>query len=396
MLNGLLDLPWWGYVLAALGLTHITIAAVTLYLHRHQAHRAFEMHPLVSHFFRFWLWLTTGMVTKEWAAIHRRHHATSDKPGDPHSPVVYGIRKVLFDGVELYRTASKDKSIIEKYGHGTPDDWIERHLYTKHSGIGLALMFLIDVVLFGPIGITIWAVQMIWIPFFAAGVINGLAHYWGYRNYEVPDTSTNICPIGILIGGEEMHNNHHTFGSSAKFSSKWWEFDIGWMYIRLLEIVGLARVKKIPPELAFNAEKYQIDIETVRAVIHNRFHLMAHFAREVLHSVHREELRKLDPADRESWKLFKRAKRLLTREPMLLDEHKRRWLDRVLHDSAALRTVYAMRENLQDIWRRSAVTQEHLRHALEDWCHQAEASGIEALRNFARKVRMCSMTPVPA
>jgi len=396
MLNGLLDLPWWGYVLAALGLTHITIAAVTLYLHRHQAHRAFEMHPLVSHFFRFWLWLTTGMVTKEWAAIHRRHHATSDKPGDPHSPVVYGIRKVLFDGVELYRTASKDKSIIEKYGHGTPDDWIERHLYTKYTGVGLALMFLINVILFGPIGITIWAVQMIWIPFFAAGVINGLAHYWGYRNYEVPDTSTNICPIGILIGGEEMHNNHHTFGSSAKFSSKWWEFDIGWMYIRLLEIVGLARVKKIPPELAFNAEKYQIDIETVRAVIHNRFQLMAHFAREVLHSVHREELKKLDPADKESWKLFKRAKRLLIREPMLLDEHKRRWLDRVLHDSAALRTVYAMRENLQDIWRRSAVTQEHLRHALEDWCHQAEASGIEALRNFARKVRMCSMTPVPA
>jgi len=396
MLNGLLDLPWWGYVLAALGLTHITIAAVTLYLHRHQAHRAFEMHPLVSHFFRFWLWLTTGMVTKEWAAIHRRHHATSDKPGDPHSPVVYGIRKVLFDGVELYRTASKDKSIIEKYGHGTPDDWIERHLYTKYTGVGLALMFLINVILFGPIGITIWAVQMIWIPFFAAGVINGLAHYWGYRNYEVPDTSTNICPIGILIGGEEMHNNHHTFGSSAKFSSKWWEFDIGWMYIRLLEIVGLARVKKIPPELAFNAEKYQIDIETVRAVIHNRFQLMAHFAREVLHSVHREELKKLDPADKESWKLFKRAKRLLIREPMLLDEHKRRWLDRVLHDSAALRTVYAMRENLQDIWRRSAATQEHLRHALEDWCHQAEASGIEALRNFARKVRMCSMTPVPA
>jgi len=396
MLSGLLDLPWWGYALAALGMTHITIAGVTLYLHRHQAHRAFDMHPVVSHFFRFWLWLTTGMVTKEWAAIHRKHHATADKPGDPHSPVVYGIRKVLFDGVDLYRKSSKDRSIIEKYGHGTPDDWIERHLYSKHTAAGIALMFLIDVVLFGPIGITVWAVQMIWIPFFAAGVINGLAHYWGYRNFEVQDTSTNICPIGILIGGEEMHNNHHTFGSSAKFSSKWWEFDIGWMYIRLLEIVGLARVKKIPPELAFNAEKYHIDIETVRAVINNRFQLMAHFAREVLYRVHREELQKLDPSDRESWKLFKRAKRLLTREPMLLDEKKRRWLDRVLSDNTALNTVYAMREKLQDIWQRSATTQENLRHALEEWCHQAEASGIEALHRFARKVRMCSMTPMPA
>ncbi|HSW52989.1 MAG TPA: fatty acid desaturase, partial [Sulfuricaulis sp.] len=285
MLEGLITLPWWGYIIAALILTHITIVAVTLYLHRHQAHRALELHPVVSHFFRFWLWLTTGMVTKEWAAIHRKHHAKVETPDDPHSPMQYGIRKVMWQGAELYREAAKNGETMEKYGHGTPDDWLERNLYTRHSGKGIVLMFVINLLLFGPLGITIWAVQMAWIPIFAAGVINGIGHYWGYRNYEVADTSTNIVPWGILIGGEELHNNHHTFGSSAKFSSKWWEFDIGWLYINLMQAVGLARVKKIPPELTCDSAKQHIDLDTVRAVITGRFVVMAQFAREVMKNV---------------------------------------------------------------------------------------------------------------
>jgi stearoyl-CoA desaturase (delta-9 desaturase) len=396
MLEGLLVLPWWGYIAAALILTHITIASVTIYLHRHSAHRALELHPIVSHFFRFWLWLTTGMITREWAAIHRKHHASSDKPGDPHSPVVYGIKKVLFDGADLYRKECRNRETIEKYGHGAPNDWLERHVYTPHTGMGLALMLAIDLALFGAIGLTIWAVQMIWIPFFAAGVINGIGHWWGYRNYECADTSTNIVPWGILIGGEELHNNHHSFGSSAKLSSKWWEFDIGWLYIRTLETLGLAKVKKIPPELTCDSAKQHVDLETVKAVISARFVVMSQFAREVLKHVHREELRKAEQSDRESWTLLKRAKRLLVREATLLDEASHRWLADVLARNHTLHTVYTMKQKLADIWNRSATTQEHLVQALQEWCREAEATGIQALREFAARLRSYRLAaPVP-
>lgn len=393
LLNGLVELPWWGYVTVTLILTHITIVAVTIYLHRHQAHRALDLHPAVSHFFRFWLWLTTGMVTKEWAAVHRKHHAKVETPEDPHSPQHYGIRKVLWDGTSLYRAEAKNPETLAKYGHGTPDDWIERNLYSKHSSLGIMLMLIIDLVLFGPIGLTIWAVQMMWIPFFAAGVINGIGHYWGYRNYEVQDASCNIVPWGILIGGEELHNNHHTFPSSAKLSSKRWEFDIGWLYIRVLEMLGAARVKKIPPALMLDTTKQHIDLETVKAVVQARFQVMAQFAREVLHNVYREELKKVDRNDRESWALLKRAKRLMVREITLLDEQSRHRLYKALERNTTLRTVYAMKQKLADIWQRSATTQEHLRRAIEDWCRQAEATGIEALRDFASKLRGLRLAP---
>jgi len=394
MLEGLITLPWWGYIVVALILTHITIAAVTIYLHRHQAHRALDLHPVVSHFFRFWLWLTTGMVTKEWAAIHRKHHAKVETPDDPHSPRQFGIRKVMWQGAELYRKESKNLETMEKYGHGTPDDWLERNLYTRHSGKGIALMFVINAALFGPIGITIWAIQMIWIPIFAAGIINGVGHYWGYRNYEVSDASTNIVPWGILIGGEELHNNHHTFGSSAKFSSKWWEFDIGWLYIQTMKALGLARVKKIPPELTCDSAKQHIDVDTVKAVITARFLVMSQFAREVMQHVHREELKKADRADRESWTLLKRARRLMVREAGLLDEASRKWLDTVLENNGTLKTVYVMKQKLQDVWQRSATTQEHLRQALQEWCREAEATGIEALHHFSQKLRTYTLVPV--
>ncbi len=395
MLEGLLTLPWWGYVVAALILTHITIASVTIFLHRHQAHRALDLHPVVSHFFRFWLWLTTGMVTREWAAIHRKHHAKCETAEDPHSPQVLGINKVLREGSELYRAEARNQATLDKYGHGTPDDWIERNLYTRHSAKGIALMLLINVLLFGPIGITIWAVQMIWIPVTAAGIINGIGHFWGYRNYECTDASTNIVPWGILIGGEELHNNHHTFGSSAKLSSKWWEFDIGWMYIRILETFGLARVKKIPPELTYDKAKDHIDLETVKAVIASRFLLMAQFAREVLKQVHREEVRNA-AADRDRLSLLKRSRRLMVREPRLLDEAARARLTRALEQSQALQTVYTMKQKLADIWQRSATTQEHLVQALQEWCREAEATGIERLRDFAAKLRSARLAPSPA
>ena len=396
MLNGLIVLPWWGYIVAALILTHITIAAVTIYLHRHQAHRALTLHPVVSHFFRFWLWLTTGMITREWAAIHRKHHAKVETADDPHSPQVAGIRKVLWDGADLYRREAKNRETIDKYGHGAPDDWLERNIYTPHNGKGIALMLVIDLVLFGPIGITIWAVQMIWIPLFAAGVINGIGHFWGYRNFEVADASTNIVPWGILIGGEELHNNHHTFGSSAKLSSKWWEFDIGWMYIRILETLGLARVKKIPPELTCDTAKQHVDLDTVKAVITGRFQVMAQFAREVMHNVYREELKKADRADRESWTLLKHARRLMVREAAQLDESARGLLQRALELNNQLKTVYAMKQKLVDIWNRRATTQEHLIQALQEWCREAEATGIEALRNFSQKLRTYKLVPAPA
>jgi stearoyl-CoA desaturase (delta-9 desaturase) len=396
MLEGLIVLPWWGYIIVALVFTHITIAAVTIFLHRHQAHRALTLHPIVSHFFRCWLWLTSGMVTKEWAAIHRKHHAKVETPEDPHSPRQYGIGTVMWQGSELYRKEAKNLETLERYGHGTPNDWLERHVYTGRSKHGIALMFTVNVVLFGPLGITIWATQMIWIPIFAAGIINGVGHYWGYRNFEVADASTNILPWGILIGGEELHNNHHTFGSSAKLSSKWWEFDIGWLYIRLMEIVGLAKVKKIPPALSFNAAKQHIDIDTVRAVITARFQVMSHFAREVMQHVHREELKKANRADYESWALLKRTRRLMVREAALLDETSRHRLHAVLERNGTLNTVYAMKQKLQDIWQRSATTQENLLHALQEWCREAEATGIQALHDFSQKLRTYTLAPATA
>ncbi|MHB1585814.1 MAG: DesA family fatty acid desaturase [Acidiferrobacteraceae bacterium] len=394
MIDGLLNLPWWGDILAALIMTHLTIISVTIYLHRHQTHRALDLHPAIAHVFRFWLWISTGMLTREWVAIHRKHHAKCETEEDPHSPKIFGIRKVLWQGAELYRKEAKNPATVAKYGHNTPDDWIERRLYTPLNSKGILFMLAIDLVLFGAPGLTIWAVQMIWIPLFAAGVINGLGHFGGYRNYECPDWSTNIIPFGLLIGGEELHNNHHAYASSAKFSSKWWEFDAGWLYIRLLEMVGLAKVRKVAPVPHFNLNKRICDTDTVRAVVINRFQVMARFAVDVLHPVHREELNKLDPRDRERWALLKRTKRLLTREPALIDEAARTRLNLALQHSRALETVYQMKERLQDIWKRSTATQEQLRHALEEWCMQAEATGIQALREFSLHLRTYSVAPV--
>lgn len=384
MFNGIIDLPWWGYILVVLGVTHITIASVTIFLHRHQAHRALDLHPLVSHFFRLWLWLTTGMVTKAWAAIHRKHHARCETEEDPHSPQILGLSKVLWEGAELYRKEAKNPETLEHYGKGTPDDWIERALYTPYSQFGIGLALVIDVLLFGAIGITMWAVQMIWIPFFAAGIINGVGHYWGYRNYESADASTNILPWGILIGGEELHNNHHAFPSSAKLSSKPWEFDIGWLYIRLLQALGLAKVKKVAPEPVIDPSKETVDIETVRAILVNRFHVLSHYARDVVGPVMREELHKADESCR---RLLRRARRPLVRGDAVLDANAHDRLEAALKHSQALATVYEYKQRLQALWQSRFSSRDNLLHHLQEWCKQAEATGIKVLQDFSRSLK---------
>ncbi len=389
MLNGLLDLSFWGLVAATLLLTHITIAAVTIFLHRAQSHRALDLHPTISHFFRFWLWLTTGMVTKEWVAIHRKHHAKCETLEDPHSPQVMGIRKVLWQGAELYQDESKQRETLKRYGHGTPDDWLERNIYC-HNNWGLALLLVLDLLLFGILGLTIWAIQMLWMPFWAAGVINGIGHYWGYRNYETQDASVNIVPWGLLVGGEELHNNHHAFPSSAKLSSQWWEFDLGWFYIRLLAICGLTRIKKLAPKPRQVPGKQVVDLDTLRAVVMNRMYIMADFARQVIMPVLQEELQKVDVSCR---RFLKRDRALLVRSDARLNEKDRDRLQDVLQLSQTLRTVYESRAQLQALWGRTTANHEKLLIALQDWCTQAEASGIQALQEFARSLRSYSLQP---
>src|SRR5690606_26543952 len=312
--NGFTRASAWEIIAFTLVVTHITIAGVTIYLHRCQAHRALDLHPIASHFFRFWLWLTTGMVTKQWAAVHRKHHAKCETEEDPHSPVTKGIKKVFWEGAELYRTEAKKQETMDKYGHGTPDDWLEHNVYTKHSAKGVAIMLIIDLALFGIAGLAVWAVQMLWIPITAAGIVNGIGHYWGYRNYDCNDAATNIFPIGIIIGGEELHNNHHTFGTSAKLSSKWYEFDIGWMYIRMMEMVGLAKVKKVAPKPKFNRQKMVADLDTLQAVIANRYDVMAKYAKSVTR-IWQEEVQHLKEKVNLEYHALMSTKKLLQSEP---------------------------------------------------------------------------------
>jgi stearoyl-CoA desaturase (delta-9 desaturase) len=384
--TGLLDFSAWEVVIYTLVVTHITIASVTIYLHRHQAHRALDLHPIPSHFFRFWLWLTTGQVTKEWASIHRKHHAKCDTEEDPHSPQTRGIRKVLLEGAELYRIESKNKETMDKYGHGTPDDWIERNVYTRHSAAGVVALLFINVAMFGVLGLTVWAIQMMWIPITAAGIINGLGHWWGYRNYDCNDAATNIFPWGILIGGEELHNNHHTHATSAKLSSKWYEFDLGWGYIRTLEILGLAKVKKVAPKPKLDKNKAEADFDTLQSVIANRYDVMAKYAKSVRHAF-REEFEHLKHKAELEARFLKSSRKLMQREPGKLELSQKQQLVELFQHSKALETMHQMRVELGAIWERSHSTRDQLLHQLQDWCNRAEASGIKALQEFSFRLR---------
>ena len=386
-------MPLWGIAIVTLLFTHITIVSVTVFLHRAQAHRALDLHPAISHFFRAWLWLTTGMVTKEWVAIHRKHHAKCETEEDPHSPQMLGIRKVLWEGAELYRDEAKNAETLQRYGHNTPNDWLERNLYARHHSLGILLMLAVDLLLFGVLGFAVWGIQMLWIPLWAAGVINGIGHYWGYRNYEPNDASTNIVPWGIVIGGEELHNNHHAFPSSAKFSSKRWEFDLGWFYLRTLSALGLARVKKVAPTPQRIPGKYVVDMDTLRAIVLNRFYIMADFGRYVILPVLKEELQKADDSRR---RFLKRARVALLRGDVRLDPQDRDRLQYALRISHSLRTVYEYRVQLQAIWNRTTANHDKLLVSLQEWCYQAEASGIKYLQDFARTLRSYSLQPAKA
>jgi len=385
LFSGVFDLPWWGYVLAALALTHVTIASVTIFLHRCQAHRALELHPIASHFFRLWLWMTTGMVTKEWAAIHRKHHAKCETAEDPHSPQIVGINRVLWGGVFLYVKESHNAETMERYGHGTPDDWLERNLYARFQVLGITLMGAADLMLFGIVpGALILLTQIVWIPFWAAGVINGIGHFFGYRNYDCADASKNIVPWGILIGGEELHNNHHAFAASAKLSNKWFEFDIGWLYIRILSALGLAKVKKVAPIPRFAAPKATADAQTLQAVITNRYDVLSRYAAS-LKRIYAHELERLDHWSHEA-ETLKRFRDALLRMQHLSEAERARLGD-ALKKSRMLATALAMRQELIALWERSNASKEQLVRQLQDWCRRAEASGIQPLVDFSRRLR---------
>ena len=383
--HGLLAASWWQIILYALVTTHITIASVTIYLHRHQAHRAMDLHAIPSHFFRFWLWLGTGQVTKEWVSIHRKHHAKCETIDDPHSPQAYGIKKVFWQGAELYRAESKNKETLTKYGHATPNDWIERNLYTRFSWQGVGLMMIIDLALFGAAGLSVWAVQMVWIPVTAAGIINGIGHYWGYRNFEAPDASTNISPWGVMIGGEELHNNHHTYPTSAKFSVKPYEFDIGWGYIRALEMMGLAKVKKVPPKLQLGSIQPVADEKTLEALIAHRYEVMAGFAR-AMRDAGRLEVAALKSKNADA-SVLRVANRWLHRDDDKVPASAKPQLAQARAEHPVLDKMVIMREELRQMWLTTSASREQLIVDLQGWCHRAEQSGIAALNEFSMKLR---------
>lgn len=383
--HGLSHAGPWALVIYTLVVTHLTIVSVTVFLHRSQAHRALDLHPAVMHCFRFWLWLTTGMVTREWVAIHRKHHARCETAEDPHSPVTRGLRTVLLRGSELYRAEAANAETVRRYGHGTPDDWLERHVYSRMAWQGVGLMLVLDALLFGAAGLAVWAVQMLWIPFWAAGVVNGLGHWWGYRNYGSRDRSHNLLPWGLVIGGEELHNNHHTYPTSARLALKRWEFDLGWAYIVAMERVGLASRVRRPPRIRLGALRPQVDLSLLQTVIANRYDLMARYARALRRALH-AELRHREGRDGE-WAVLRAARHLVGSERDSLDAASREAVDAAARASAQLAQLLHMREELQRVWEQSSASAEQLCQQLQDWCHRAERSGIAALQDLSLRLR---------
>jgi len=389
LLHGLLNLPVWGYFVLAALMIHFTIVSVTLYLHRTATHRGLDMHPGVSHVMRLWLWLSTGMLTKEWVAVHRKHHALCETEEDPHSPKFKGLAKVVLEGAELYRQEARNPETLEKYGRGTPDDWVERRVYTAHGKLGVATMLVVDLLLLGVPGLTVWALQMIAIPFLAAGVVNGIGHHSGYRNFECKDAATNVVPWGILLGGEELHNNHHAFPSSAKFALRAWEFDIGWWYIRALNWFGLVKVRRVAPTPVMN-ERAPVGLETVQAVILNRLHVLRQYSREVTLPAFRQEKRGAC-----AWRnrLLSGTRRLMIRDRGLLKPAEERRLRLALARSEPLDTIYGFRLKLEKLWENKTQSNEALLRHFKEWCREAEQSGVASLSEFAARLQSYSLQP---
>lgn len=384
MIFGLLDLSLKGYVIATIILTQITIAAVTIFLHRCQTHQALTLHPVMSHFFRFWLWLTTGMVTREWVAIHRKHHAKCETEEDPHSPKNWGLKTMLLKGAMVYRKARKQET-VDTYGYGTPNDWIETHLYTKRQQLGIFIMLGADILLFGLPGLLIWLIQMAWIPFWAAGVINGIGHVFGYRNFETADASTNIIPLAFIVGGEELHNNHHAFPSSAKLSVKWWEFDMGWLYIKVLSYLGLAKIKRTFPVLSQERNKSHVDFDLVKVILHNKLQIMADYSRCVVIPSFEKECR--DSVTIRCYVSGKARKyrKILTCSDYFLDKQNQDDLKKIMDGSAILKQVYHLKTALQQIWE-SRLSSEELVNAIKKWIEEAKQSGNACLAQFAESI----------
>ena len=392
---GLANLDVWGYIGVTLLMMHTTLVGVTLYYHRDQAHRAVDLHPALRHFFRFWLWLTTGASTKQWVAVHRKHHAYTERAGDPHSPVLYGLRKVVLEGVELYRVEAAKQETLEKYGKGTPDDWLERKIYGPFSNSGVTLLVIMNLLLFGIPGIIMIAVQLSTMPFLAAGIINGVAHAKGYRNFETNDASTNLYPFAVLIAGEELHNNHHAFPSSAKFSMRPYEFDIGWMYLKIFSALGLAKIRRVAtaPELAPAAAEPAHELETLRSIIMHRMHVLRHFTHNVTLPLLRRELEHLGGNANAA---VRRARRMLTWQPNMLDEPSRERLTQLIEAHPSLKTVMQFRAELKSLWEGAHTSNERLLADFREWCTRAEASGIHALTEFVAYLRSFQAVPGPA
>jgi len=392
--HGLLQAGWVSLALYLLVATQLTIFSVTLYLHRSMAHRGVDFHPLVAHVFRFWTWLTTSMITKEWVAIHRKHHAKCETEEDPHSPVQKGIGNVFWRGVELYREARGQREDIEKYGKGCPDDWIERHLYTPHATMGPTLLLFVSFALFGFAGVAIWAIQMLWIPFWAAGVVNGLGHWWGYRNFVTDDTATNLTPWGVWIGGEELHNNHHAFPSSAKFALRKWEFDIGWAVIKSCEKLGLARVLRVAPSLSVRPNIAAPDGDTLKALLAIRFQAMTDYQREVLKPALREEARAAGAKLRSL--LPRPLRKALADDGRWLKPDARQQLSSWVAQRPRIRALVEHRARLAAVLEARSQNAADTLHHLQAWCHEAEASGIRALQEFSARLKGYSLQSVPA
>jgi len=382
MLYGLLDLSLKGYIVAIVVLTQITIACVTIYLHRSQTHRALTLHPIINHFFRCWLWLTTGIRTKEWVAIHRKHHANCETIEDPHSPKYFGLKNLLLKGSEIYRYG-KSTQTIETFGHGTPDDWVERHIYTPHDKLGIFIMLTINVLLFGLPGVSIWALQMIWIPFFAGGVVNGLGHCFGYRNFEPNDNSTNIIPFAFIIGGEELHNNHHAFPSSAKLSFKWWEFDMGWLYIKILSFLKLAHVNRVTTKLHYSGVKLSFDTETLKLIINNRLQVLADYCEQVI-------VPAITTEDINNFPVLINAENLLARPDLLLDSEMKKDISTMLKNNPILDRLYQFKHSLQNIWEMRSANQQELIVSFKKWINLAVSDGNPLLRKFAIRLQQYS------
>jgi stearoyl-CoA desaturase (delta-9 desaturase) len=383
LMGGLLAWSWWKLLLVGMAMTHVTIVAVTIYLHRCQTHRALTLRPAVAHCFRFWLWFTTGMVTREWVAVHRCHHAHCETARDPHSPQQVGINEVLWRGAELYRKSACDPGLVARYGGGGPDDWIERQIYGRHTWQGVGLLLVIELVLFGVPGLTLWAFQMMWIPFLAAGVVNGLGHYFGYRNFDCKEAATNFLPFGVLIGGEELHNNHHTFPTSAKFSVRWFEVDVGWAYISLMRTLRLAALRKAPLPLKRRCGQFSPTLSTLHSVLGNRAILMRDLTvlKQAVFQSERPRIANLIPRAE-----LQQAKGLLQRAPCHLSGAQREDLERVLKHSECLHRMHMAQKTLEMLWERSSETQEQLLARLQQWCTDAERNGPRSLQRFARQL----------